>query len=67
MSEPETLDLIWGAEDIGALIGKSRQQTFYLLEKGLIPARNIKTPGKSRGQWVASRRKLMAFFEGEAA
>lgn len=65
--QPDNLDLVWGAKSIGALIGKTRTQTFYLLEHGLIPAKNIKLPGKSRGQWVASRSKLSAFFEGEAA
>jgi hypothetical protein len=54
----EDLDLLWGAEAIGAAINKSPRQAFELLTKGLLPARKV---GK---RWVASRRKLRELFEG---
>ena len=59
--DTETLDLIWGATAIATAIGKTRRATFHLLERGVIPARKI------GNQWVASRRKLQAHFEGEPA
>lgn len=56
------LDLIWGAEAIGQVIGQNAQQTFHMLNAGLIPARKV---GK---KWVIERSKLVRFFkEGEAA
>jgi len=59
MSEAESLGLIWGAEAIAAFIGRSRRQTYEALEKGELPARRV------NGRWVASRKKLTAFFELE--
>lgn len=63
--DPDNLDLIWGADAIAAAINKSRRQTFYLLEGGLIPAKKI---GR---QWCAQRSQLREHFskvfEGEAA
>jgi hypothetical protein len=47
---------VWGAEAIGALIGKPRAATFHLLETGKIPARRI---GR---QWVTTKRRLREHF-----
>lgn len=56
------LDLVWGASAIANLIGRSRRQTYQMLDKGLIPARRI------GGRWVAERGQLIRFFtEGETA
>jgi hypothetical protein len=52
-------DVVWGAEAIGRVIGKTPRATFHLLERGLLPARKV---GK---QWVASRRKLLQALTGE--
>lgn len=62
MAEPSnSLDLIWGAAAIAALIGKTPRATFHLLERGAIPARKI------GNQWVASRKKLEQHFDEVAA
>jgi hypothetical protein len=50
-------DFVWGAEDIGAVIGLSRPQTHYLLRKG-----GIKTARKVGGKWVCSRSALLREF-----
>jgi hypothetical protein len=63
MTEPaksETLDLIWGAEAIARLIGKTPRATLHLLERERIPAT------KRGGQWVISRKKLERWFGVEA-
>ena len=52
-------ELVWGAEAIGRVIGKTERATFHLLERGLLPAKKI---GKS---WVSSRRKLLAALTEE--
>lgn len=50
---------IWGVKAIADVIGRSERQTFYMLEKGLLPAEKI---GKS---WVSTLRKLRTRFEGD--
>lgn len=55
---PEPIDIVWGAENIGILIGKSTSATFQMLERGHIPG--AKKPG---GRWAVSRKKLLAYFE----
>jgi hypothetical protein len=52
-------DVLWGAEAIGAAIGKPTRATFHMLERGLLPARKI---GR---QWVASRTALLRALTGE--
>jgi hypothetical protein len=52
------LDLIWGAQAIADAIGRTRRQTFYLLETGQLPAKKL-----AQGGWVASRKKLREYFE----
>jgi len=60
MSIDDKLDLIWGAAAIAAVIGKSRNATYHMLERGQIPgARQL-----GDRQWVVSRKVLKEFFEG---
>jgi hypothetical protein len=53
--EPK-MELIWGAEEIGKLIGRTPRVTFHLLTSGALPAKKV------GGRWVAERGKLIAFF-----
>lgn len=45
-------DLVWGAKAIASALGVDTRTGFYLLEKGLVPAKKV---GRA---WVASRRQL---------
>lgn len=54
--ESPELDLIWGAQAIGKVIGRSTRSTFALLEKGMLPARKI------NGRWVIDRSDLIEIF-----
>jgi predicted DNA-binding transcriptional regulator AlpA len=56
------LDLIWGVEDIGKLIGRNYQQTYHMIATGKLPM--VKKIGE---RYVASRSKLIAFFMEDAA
>ncbi|QKC86451.1 DNA-binding protein [Mesorhizobium sp. NZP2077] len=58
-NEAQSIDLVWGAENIGKEINQKPRQTFYMLEAGLLPAKKVGT------KWVAERGKLRAFFIGE--
>lgn len=58
----ENLDLIWGVEAIGKLIGRSYQQTYHMIQSGHLPM--VRQVGE---RYVASRRKLIAFFMEDAA
>jgi hypothetical protein len=55
----ESSDIVWGAAEIGRVIGKSKRQAFYLLEAGLLPGRKV---GR---QWCASRERLVRAVIGE--
>jgi hypothetical protein len=58
-------DLIWGLDNIGRVINRSRRQTEYLLHQGA-----IKCAGKKMGRWYVSRSALLREFgvqDGEAA
>ncbi|WLS07183.1 DNA-binding protein [Shinella sumterensis] len=57
----DSLDLVWGGEEIAKVIRRTPRITFTLLEKGELPAKKV------GGRWVAERSKLIAFFTGEAA
>jgi hypothetical protein len=62
MTEIErNLDLIWGGEAIAKLIGRTRRQTFHMLETGMLPAKKV------GDRWVAERGKLIRFFMEDAA
>ena len=62
---PLGTDVLRGVRPIAAFIGETERRTFYLLEKGLIPA------GKQGANWIASRRVLTQHYArltgGEAA
>lgn len=59
--DPQPLDLIWGTKTIAAVIGRTVRQTEGLLYSNELPAKKL------NGRWVASRRKLLAYFEERAA
>ncbi len=56
-----SMELIWGAEEISKLIGRSTRATFHMLDNGELPAKKV------GGRWVAERSKLIAFFMETAA
>lgn len=56
-----SLDLIWGAAEIGKVIGRSARATFDMLEKRQLPAKKV------NGRWVVERSKLISFFLETAA
>ena len=58
---PEPIDIVWGAENIAILIGKTAKATFAMLERGHIPGAR-----KIGGQWCISRKKFLASFEAAA-
>ena len=51
-------EIIWGAEDIGAVIGCNPRRTHYLLDQGQLPGAQ-----KIGGRWCISRRRLKQIFE----
>jgi hypothetical protein len=57
----DSLDLVWGADAIAKVIGRTKTQTYHLLATGSVPAKSV------QGRWVASRSKLRQHFEGEAS
>ncbi|TAT82460.1 hypothetical protein [Rhizobium ruizarguesonis] len=52
-------DLLWGAGAIARYIGRSKRQTYYLLEKGQVPARKI------GDLWLGSKTTLDIHLTGE--
>lgn len=60
-ADAEKIDLVWGAEDIARVIGRTVRVTFHLLNTGALPAKKV------GGRWVASRQKLADFFMKEGA
>lgn len=52
-------DQVWGAEAIGEVINRTARQTWYLLEKGHLPAK------KAGGVWTASGSELRRCLSGE--
>jgi hypothetical protein len=59
MNEQE--EFIWGAEEIGKAICRTKRQTYHLLERGLLPAKCV------GGRWVASRSNLIKFLTASAS
>jgi len=57
----EPLELIWGIEEIGKVIGRTARQTYHMLVNGNLPAKQV------GNRWVAERGKLIAFFLEDAA
>jgi hypothetical protein len=56
-AEVPTSDFVWGADDIGAVIGRDKSSTYYMLKRGL-----IKSARKSGNRWHASRSALLREF-----
>lgn len=52
------LGVIWGAAAIAKAIGRSRRQTFHLLNKG-----ELKGAVKRGGRWCITRNALLSNFE----
>lgn len=57
----EQLQLIWEVDEIAKIIGRTRRQTFHMLQKGELPAKKV------GGRWVAERNTLLTFFLETAA
>lgn len=53
----DSLDLLWGLDEIGGVIRRNRRQTHYLLEKGQLPGAK-----KIGGRWCIPRLALHAVF-----
>jgi hypothetical protein len=53
-------ELVWGAEAIGRVIGRSARQTFHLASIGAIPVQRIGGRDKRGGRLVARKSKLLA-------
>ena len=56
----DEIELVWGAEAIARIIGRSTRSTFHLLDSGELPAKKV------GGRWVAERANLAAFFRAAA-
>jgi hypothetical protein len=54
-------DLLFGAAAIANELGLDLRRTFYLLERGFIPA------SKTGATWTSTRSRLRRHFNGEAA
>ena len=54
-------EIVWGAEAIGRVIGRSTKATFAALEKGTIPGAK-----KVAGRWGMDPRIFYAAFETAA-
>lgn len=50
---------IWGANAIGAELGLTQRQTYWMLENGSLPARKV------GNRWVADAEKLHAFIRND--
>jgi hypothetical protein len=59
MSQADNDTPVWGAAEIGAVIGKPARAVFHMLENGLLPAKKV------GGRWVSSRKKLLAAVIGD--
>ena len=55
------MDLIWGAAEIGRVLGLPPRRVYYMLEQGHLPATKV---GEA---WCASRSALRKRLTGEAA
>jgi predicted DNA-binding transcriptional regulator AlpA len=58
----EHIDLIWGVSEIAKTIGRTDRQTYHMIKSGHLPI--VKQVGE---RYVASRKKLIAFFMEDAA
>jgi hypothetical protein len=55
-------DAIWGLKGIGEVIGANVRRTHHLLSTGALAETGARVVG---GRWLASRRKLQAFIQGD--
>jgi len=53
---------IWGCAAIGAVVGLNERQTRHMLDRNLLPGKNL---GGRR--WVSTRRQLLAVFQAAPA
>jgi hypothetical protein len=60
MDDNKRLRVVWGGKAIGSFIGRPPRRTFYMLERGLIPARKV------GGIWVSTEGELEALVMGRA-
>lgn len=58
----DALDLVWGIEEIGKIIGRSYAQTYHMVRSGHLPM--VRQIGE---RYVASRKMLIEFFLRDAA
>lgn len=56
-TDAPTIRVIWGARNIGRVIGRSESQTHYMLISGEIPGAM-----KRGGKWCITEAKLLAAF-----
>lgn len=56
-SDFASFGIIWGADNIAKRISRTKQQTYYLLASGKLPARKI------GDQWAISEKRLREFFD----
>jgi hypothetical protein len=56
-SSVDAPDLVWGAGQIGKVIGLPVAATYHKLEQGHLPARKV------GAHWVASRKRLLAIAD----
>ena len=52
-------EFLWGADEIGAAIGRNGRQTYHLLAHG-----EIQCARKVRSRWMANRAALLREFGG---
>jgi hypothetical protein len=58
-NQQQPSDIVWGAKAIGQVINRSERETYFLLEKNLLPAVRV---GR---KWSASRSRLLARCAGD--
>ena len=55
-------DAVWGAANIGAVLGVNPRRAHYLLATEALRPAGARMVG---GRWLASRRRLEAFIQGD--
>jgi hypothetical protein len=61
-NDTPTIDLdrpVWGASEIGRVIGREARAAFHLLERG-----DILDAAKIGGRWCSTPRRLLASLQG---
>jgi hypothetical protein len=56
-------DIMTGVRKIARFIGESERRTYYLLEKGVIPAGKL----GGQGPWIGSKRQIAAALQKVAS